>query len=91
MENKYQVELTPAVQRQLKKLPKSTQVIIIKQLSSLKFNPKPLGVKKLIGLENLYRIKISNYRIVYTIEDEVCLIVVVKIGDRKEVYRNLRS
>jgi mRNA interferase RelE/StbE len=58
-------------------------------LELLKANPKPDGVKKLAGMDNLYRIRSGDYRIVYTINNKALLIIVVKIGDRKEVYKNL--
>lgn len=53
----------------------------------LQYNPRPQGVKKLAGETQLYRIRKGNYRIVYTFQDKELVVLVVKIGDRKEVYR----
>jgi mRNA interferase RelE/StbE len=50
-------------------------------------NPRPDGCKKLVGLDNIYRIRVGLYRIVYRIEDEILYIEVIKIGHRKDVYR----
>jgi mRNA interferase RelE/StbE len=52
-------------------------------------DPRPPGAKKLADSDKLYRIRSGNYRIVYQVEDEILLVLVVKIGDRKDVYRNL--
>ena len=83
----YSILLAPPAERQLKALAEPTQKRIVKRLKSLRENPRPHGVKKLAGEEDLYRIREGNYRIVYTIQDKKLIVLVVKIGDRKEVYR----
>ena len=60
---------------------------IIRRIESLADNPRPSGALKLSGLER-YRIRQGRYRILYTIEDTVLIVHVIKIGDRKDVYRN---
>ncbi|MFU8797481.1 MAG: type II toxin-antitoxin system RelE family toxin [Gammaproteobacteria bacterium] len=91
MTSMYHIDLSPAAQRQLKKLLSSVRHAIIKQLDSLKSTPRPDGVKKLAGIDKLYRLRIGDYRVVYTINDKQRVILVVKIGDRKEVYRHLKN
>jgi mRNA interferase RelE/StbE len=62
------------------------------ELLALSEQPRPKGVKLLKASTRLYRIKLGpgkNYRAVYTIEDGVLLVVVLEVGDRKEVYRRL--
>ena len=49
--------------------------------------PQPKGVKKLTGAEDLYRIRVGNYRVVYQIQDNCLIVLVVRIGHRKDVYR----
>lgn len=83
----YSILLAPAAERQLKALTEPAQKRIVKRLRILKDNPRPQGVKKLTGEEDLYRIREGDYRIVYTIQDKKLIVLVVKIGDRKEVYR----
>jgi mRNA-degrading endonuclease RelE of RelBE toxin-antitoxin system len=73
----YAVLLAPPAERQLNSLTHSVQKRIVKRLKSLRENPQSQGVKKLAGEESLYRI-------IYTIQDKE---LIVKIGDRKEVYR----
>ncbi|ULA62803.1 MAG: Type II toxin-antitoxin system RelE/ParE family toxin [Nitrospira sp.] len=83
----YSILLAPPAERQLKALAEPAQKRIVKRLKSLRENPRPHGVKKLAGEEDLYRIREGDYRIVYTIQDKRLIVLVVKIGDRKEVYR----
>lgn len=87
----YEVRLTPAAQRELKAFEAPIQRQLLKRLASLAKNPRPKGLEKLSGGEGLYKIRSGNYRIIYTIHDRELLVVVVRIGDRKEVYRNLLS
>lgn len=91
MTKEYQVELTSAVQRQIKKIPTEIKKLIIKQLEKLQRIPHPNGVKKLVGMDNLYRIKIKDYRVIYTINNQKLLILVIKIADRKEIYKKLKK
>ncbi|MDI3464335.1 MAG: hypothetical protein OJF50_003156 [Nitrospira sp.] len=83
----YSILLAPPAERQLKALAEATQKRIITRLKTLQRNPRPQGIKKLAGEGNLYRIRDGSYRIIYTIQDKELIVLVVKIGDRKEVYR----
>jgi mRNA interferase RelE/StbE len=83
----YSILLAPPAERQLKALTEPVQKRIVKRLRMLKENPRPQGVKKLAGEEDLYRIREGDYRIIYTIQDKQLIVLVVKIGDRKEIYR----
>lgn len=62
---------------------------IIERLEELELDPRPLGVKKLSGIDNLYRLRVGEYRIVYEIQDAVLLVLVVAVGHRREIYRDL--
>lgn len=83
----YSVLLAPSAERQLRALTEPVQKRIVKRLKSLRENPRPQGLKKLAGEDELYRIREGDYRIIYTIQDKELIVLVVKIGDRKEVYR----
>jgi len=84
----YSVLLAPPAERQLKALTEPVQKRIVKRLRALKGNPRPQGVKKLAGEDDLYRIRERDYRIIYAIRDQELVVLVVKIGDRKEIYRS---
>ena len=60
---------------------------IARRIQALAADPRPSGVEKLSGTREKYRIRQGNFRIVYEIQDEVLLVYVVRIADRKEVYR----
>jgi mRNA interferase RelE/StbE len=81
----YQVILSPAAARQLKKLPTPVVEKIETHLLELENNPRPAGCKKLTGFE-AWRIRVGNYRVIYEIKDNILLITVIAIGDRKEIY-----
>jgi mRNA interferase RelE/StbE len=84
----YSIFLAPPAERQLKAFPQAVQMRLVKRLKGLQANPRPQGVKKLAGEDDLYRVREGNYRIIYTIRDKALIVLVLKIGDRKEVYRS---
>lgn len=84
----YSILLAPPAERQLKAFPQAVQKRLVKRLKRLQVNPRPQGVKKLSGEDDLYRVREGSYRIIYTIREKVLIVLVLKIGDRKEVYRS---
>lgn len=82
----YEVEIAPAAKRQIKKLTKPIQKLIVERLEQLAINPRPPGVLKMEGEEGFYRVRVGDYRIIYEIQDRTLLIVVVKVGHRGDVY-----
>jgi mRNA interferase RelE/StbE len=83
----YEIRLTKRVERQLAKLVPEVQLRVQIAIDALDENPRPDGVKKLKGKDNQYRIRVGDYRIIYTIEDQILLIVVVQLGARSDVYK----
>jgi mRNA interferase RelE/StbE len=83
----YRVVLTPAADRQFGKLTLSAREMIAAALVTLAHNPRPAGCVKLTGAEDLWRIRIRQYRVIYQILDGQLLVIVVKMGDRKDIYR----
>ena len=61
---------------------------LVQRISDLAENPRPMGAEKLSGAHDKYRIRQGNFRVLYEIEDEVLTVYVVKVADRKEVYRS---
>ncbi|MCB9327365.1 MAG: type II toxin-antitoxin system RelE/ParE family toxin [Lewinellaceae bacterium] len=55
-------------------------------MSILKANPRPDGCVKLTGSTNEFRIRVANYRVLYTVEDKILLVQVIRIRNRKDVY-----
>ena len=83
----YTVQLAPAAKRQLRKLDRSIQERVVRRLEKLEKDPRPPGVEKMEGDESTYRIRMGEYRIVYEIRDKVLVVLVLKVGHRREIYR----
>jgi mRNA interferase RelE/StbE len=81
----YTVEISLTAQKQLSKLPNQIAERIEEKLLELEDNPRPIGSIKLKG-RDAYRIRIGDYRSIYTINDNVLLVIVIKIGHRRDVY-----
>lgn len=84
----YNITFTQAAKRQFDKLPRPAKQSVGKTIEQLSSDPRPAGVTKLSGKEALYRIRTGDYRAIYQIQDGQLLILVVKIGHRREVYRD---
>ena len=87
----YRVEVSPAAARQLKKIDRRLLAQIAAKIDSLAVDPRPHGCEKLSGYENLYRVRVGDYRIVYGVEDRLLLVAVLKVGNRAQVYQRLRD
>ncbi len=86
---RYRIEFAKPAIKQLKKLPRTVRQTIADSIEALADDPRPAESRKLVGIESLYRVPEGDYRIIYRVEDEVLLILVVRIGHRKDVYRNM--
>lgn len=84
----YQIEISNKAAKQLKKLSTDIRDRINEKILELAENPRPSGVVKLENTENQYRIRVGNYRILYEIQDDVLIVKVVRVGHRKDVYRD---
>jgi len=83
---KYKIFIKPTALKELQKVPKRDVSRVIDKIRSLSSNPRPPGCEKLSADEK-YRIRQGRYRIVYSIEDDKLVVLVIKIGHRKDVYR----
>jgi mRNA interferase RelE/StbE len=85
--NIYDVVLSKTAEKNLSKLPPKIIAIIIPFLELLGENPRPIGCKKLRGFSYLWRVRVGNYRIIYSIEDKILLVDIREIGHRKDIYK----
>ena len=84
----YRVELAPAAQRELRRLPPEVQARLAVPIRDLGEDPRPIGVRKLRGEDRAWRIRVGPYRVVYDVYDDRELVVVLKVGRRREsTYR----
>ncbi|MFH0795310.1 MAG: type II toxin-antitoxin system RelE/ParE family toxin [bacterium] len=84
---RYRVEFTPSARREFLKLSDAVVVRLAPRILALGKNPRPAGSKKLSVQEDIYRIRIGDYRVLYEIQDKVLVVLVVKVGHRREIYR----
>jgi len=71
----------------LRKLPREIQARIMRKVDQLADDPFPSGTEKLKAPVDLWRIRIGDYRVIYTVERKGLLVLVLKVGHRREVYR----
>ena len=82
---KYKIEIKKSAAKELFLMPKKDLKRILKRIKNLSVDPRPIGCVKLSG-QDRYRIRQGNYRILYSIEEEILVVYVVKIGHRKDIY-----
>jgi mRNA interferase RelE/StbE len=81
------VEYERTAAKELARLPRQVAARIVEAIELLAANPRPPGCRKMAGTANGYRIRVGDYRVLYAIEDDVLVIVVVRIAKREVVYR----
>lgn len=86
---RYSIEVAPAAGRQIRKLDRAIQKWILDRIEKLEDAPRPSDASKLQSPEDLYRIRVGDYRIIYQIEDDRLVVLIVRVGNRREIYRNL--
>jgi len=83
----YQVKVVGAAKRQLKQFSKENKRRVLDAIEKLEQNPRPRGYKQLQGEENLFRVRVGDYRIIYEIHDTILFVLVLTVAHRREVYR----
>jgi len=84
----YSVEWDTKALKELRALEKKEQKRILDRVAKLGTTPRPPGCKKLHDEESLYRIRVGDYRIIYQLRDSQLLVLVVRVGNRRDVYRS---
>jgi len=82
----YELIVRHSVRKDVEKIPQKDLTRILNKLEALRNDPKPAGCVKLSGSE-YYRIRQGDYRIIYEVQGKVLIIVLIKIGHRREVYK----
>ncbi|MBI3775003.1 MAG: type II toxin-antitoxin system RelE/ParE family toxin [Gammaproteobacteria bacterium] len=76
-----------SAEKELRTFPRDVIAKVILAAESLTENPFPSGVRKLVGTDNIYRVRTGDYRLVYRVEGELLIVEVIRVGHRKDVYR----
>lgn len=83
----YAIELAPGVDKQLRRIEKATRLRLAGVIELLGVDPRPPSAKMLRGGEHgLWRVRVGDYRVVYAIEDAKLVVLIIRIGHRRDVY-----
>jgi len=83
----FKIQWKASAKKELKKIDKVEIPKIINEIKKLSLEPYPTNHKKILGTEHIFRIKIGNYRVIYSIENQQLVIEVIRVRHRKEAYR----
>lgn len=82
----YAVVINRPAQKEIKTLDATVRVRVIQSIRLLAHEPRPVGCRKLVGAQNRWRIRVGDYRIIYTVDDAGHLIEVVTVRHRSKAY-----
>lgn len=83
----YQILIEKHAERDMKNLPRDLFETVVNHILALKENPRPGGVRKIVGSKSDWRIRIGDYRVIYEIDDKTKAVKVFRVKHRKDVYR----
>ena len=83
---KYEIRILRSAEKEMERLPKVVHSRISNRILSLENNPRPKGAKKL-STRDEYRLRVGNYRILYTVSESESAVTIIAVGHRREVYR----
>jgi mRNA interferase RelE/StbE len=82
----YNIEWKHSAARELRKLPREAVLRILQAVEQLATEPYPHGVRKLVGSEHTYRIRVGDYRVVYNVVSSTLIIQIIRVGHRRDIY-----
>ena len=84
----YKLRVLPKARKELDRLPSKDKTLVEKRILALAENPRPVGCKPLAGeLAGLFRVRVGDYRIIYQIQDDMLVVLVIRVRHRKNAYR----
>jgi mRNA interferase RelE/StbE len=84
---RYRVEISRTAERQFRKLEPDDRRRVARAMVALGREPHPAGSRKLAGYDDVFRIRVGRYRIIYSVEGRRLVVIILKLGHRKDVYR----
>jgi mRNA interferase RelE/StbE len=85
---RYEIEISQTAEKQLKKLARRDQRRVVAAILALGEDPLPRGSRKLSGYDDVFRIRAGRYRIIYSLARRKLIVIILKIGQRKDAYRS---
>ncbi|MCY4223057.1 MAG: type II toxin-antitoxin system RelE/ParE family toxin [Thiotrichales bacterium] len=84
---RYEIEITRTAEKQLRGLVRADRMRVVRTMQALADDPFPRGSRKLSGYDDVFRVRTGRYRILYSVSERTLVIVVLKVGHRRDVYR----
>ncbi len=82
-----EIEISRTAEKQLKKLPTDDQLRVVRAVLALAEEPHPRGSRRLSGYDDVFRVRVGRYRVLYSVFESRLVIIILKVGHRKDVYR----
>lgn len=86
MSGRFAIRFDPYARRALDKIDKPVRRRILVRIAALADDPRPAGAVMLKGRHGDWRIRVGDYRVIYTVDDEVLIVLVIEVGHRRDVY-----
>jgi len=86
----FRIEVSATAERQIRKLAREDQIRVLRAIGPLASDATPPGSRKIRGYDDVYRIRVGTYRVLYRVAGKRLLVIILKIGHRREIYRSLR-
>ncbi|HOS96278.1 MAG TPA: type II toxin-antitoxin system RelE/ParE family toxin [Deltaproteobacteria bacterium] len=83
----YVIKFTQHAARAFRKLPRDVQTRVSPAIDALKDDPRPSGSEKLKGADDVYRVRVGDYRILYEVRDKELVVCIIEAGHRRQMYR----
>jgi len=83
----YRIEVSATAEKQIRKLDRTDQIQVVRAIQALSKEPRPPGTRKLQGYSDVFRVRVGTYRIIFSVERTRLLIIILKVGHRRDVYR----
>lgn len=84
---RYRIRVSRTVERQIKRLPLDARARVARTVQGLAIDPFPSGCRKLTGYDDVFRVRAGPYRILYSVNADALIVIVLKVGHRGNVYR----
>ncbi len=86
----FRIEVSATAEKQIRRQTPEDQIRVLRAIQPLAHEPHPPGSRKVRGYDDVYRVRVDTFRILYRVEDLRLVIIILKVGHRREIYRSLR-
>lgn len=84
----YRIEVSRTAEKQLRRLSRPEQVRLLSAIRGFSSDPRPAGYRKLKGYDDVYRVRVGVFRVIYSIEESIVTVIILKVGHRRDIYRS---